>query len=254
MISKANQCSSGVKRLNWICQKVAQSLDPMLSRFSWSEPVRYFISSAIRLKVKLCPQPVSVGAIYRRKKRLGHLVLGSFFQFFSFSPMICEASSPLWKGTYTAFLIHWNTGFSVLKCGLDTPVLFFSQDAQNLQILISSSCQSCPDAALLGFFRRSGVEKNTVSLLPSHHRWWDTHWDNAEEWKRAHLRNHQRCTAHMPLPCHHVSSMRIQPAPPQMAWISWFCLYLFFLRRKNRLFSDYIIKLTMNPLPRLTGS
>lgn len=163
MISKANQCSVGVKRLNWICQKVAQSLDPMLSRFSWSEPVRYFISSAIRLKVKLCPQPVSAGAIYRRKKRLGHLVLGSFFQFFSFSPMICEASSPLWNGTYTAFLIHWNTGFSVLKCGLDKPVLFFSQDAQNLQMLISSSCQSCPDAALLGFFGEVGW-KNTQYL------------------------------------------------------------------------------------------
>lgn len=47
-----------------------------------------------------------------------------------FSAMICGGLLEHHHLFETASLIHRNAGFSVLKCGLDTPVLFYLQDVQ----------------------------------------------------------------------------------------------------------------------------
>lgn len=120
-------------------------------------------------------------------KSLGGLILRSFLKFSRFLQWSGENIIASFR------LFYFHAIPNPLKPSFQCPKMWTGHACPvfltaKLQILIGSCCQSCPDAAFFGGFLEKGGGKNTVSLLPSHHRWWDRCRDNAEEWKRAHKR------------------------------------------------------------------
>lgn len=132
--------------------------------------------------------------------------------------------------------------------------------AQKLQILIGSSCHSCPDALVFRFFREEGWKK-TQHLCCRVIRDDGIHAGTMLKNGNMHTRNSTHISLYSVITSSSCGSRRpVSIAANGLDQLISSFMFVFFwlifldLKTKNRLFSDYVIKQTWNLLPRLEES